>query len=495
MARITSRVLTIAAAVAAFGLLAPVTAGASTGNDYTPGAPGAGDPYFPDMGNGGYDAQHYSLSLKYDPATKAIDAVAKISARTTQNLSQFDLDFLGPFNISKVTVNGRAASYTRTGAQELVIAPDQLMATGEDFIVEVAYSGVPQLINDPSLGVAGWIATHDGAVTLSQPYGSATWYPVNDTTHDKATYDFTVTVPTGLQVLANGDPAGEVEEGSNTTFRWIDSEPTSSELVLMAIGHFDVSDTRTASGLRNITAVDPAAVQAGLSSAATADQTEGRGQRRTAPLTAPADDFNKTTADVAEWAQNLYGTYPFSSVGGIDVLAPNVGYSMETQTRPVYAKGSPGALPSASLISHELAHQWFGNSVTPNTWQDMWLNESFATYTEWLYSEQHGGQTVQQIFDAAYNSASRNWSGKVADPGRDHIFDDLVYTRGAMTLHQLRLAIGDTAFFKLVKEWPAAYRYGNATTAQFMAFAQQYTQTDLSPLFQTWLYTEGKPAL
>jgi aminopeptidase N len=476
MARITSRTLAVAAAVAAVGLLGPMAA-AGTHRVFTPGAPGAGDPYFPDMGNGGYDARHYALSVEYEPATKAIDADAKISAHATQNLARFDLDFLGPLKISKLTVNGRPATYTRTGAQELVITPQHGLPDGRDFTVEVAYSGVPQLINDPSLGVSGWIATHDGAVALSQPFGSATWYPVNDSTRDKATYDFTVTVPGDLKVLANGDPAGERTRGGKTTFRWIDREPTASELVLLAIGHFDVKNTRTKSGLRNITALDPAAVAAGTS----------------VPDASTA--FNTATANVIDWEQQVYGRYPFSSVGGIDVLAPNVGYSLETQSRPVYAKRTAGALPSADLLAHELGHQWFGDSVTPAEWKHIWLNEGFATYTEWLYSEQHGGQTAQQLFDAAYNSTRTSWTGKVADPGRDHIFDDLVYTRAAMTLHQVRKAIGDAAFFKLVKAWPAAHRYGNDTTAEFTALAQRYTKKDLGPLFQTWLYTEGKPTL
>ena len=475
MARITSRAFSIAATAAAVGLLAPMTvAGAGTHRAFTPGAPGAGDPYFPDMGNGGYDAQHYSLGLKYDPGTKAIDATAKITARTTQNLSRFDLDFLGPLKISKLTVNGRKASYTRTGAQELVITPDRGLPQGREFIVDVAYSGVPQLINDPALGVSGWIATHDGAVALSQPFGSATWYPVNDTTHDKATYDFTVTVPNGLKVLANGDPAGTSTRGANTTFRWNDRQPTASELVLMAIGHYDVRDKRTSTGLRNITALDPAAMKAG---------------------TGNADDFNKATADVIDWEQTVYGRFPFSSTGGIDVLAPNVGYSLETQTRPVYARRAAGALPANDLLAHELGHQWFGDAVTPYVWKHIWLNEGFATYTEWLYSEQHGGKTAQQYFAAAYASAGTDWTGKVADPGRDHIFDDLVYTRGAMTLNQLRRAIGDKAFFALVKAWPAQHRFGNDTTAEFTSFAQRYTHKDLRPLFQAWLYTAGKPKL
>ena len=208
---------------------------------------------------------------------------------------------------------------------------------------------------------------------------------------------------------------------------------------------------------------------------------------------AASDSFNKATADVIDWEKTQFGAYPFTSVGGINVLAPNVGYSLETQGRPVYARRAAGAPPSPTLLAHELGHQWYGDAVTPATWASIWLNEGFATYAEWLYSEQHGGMTAQQHFDQAYNSTSTVWTGKVADPGRDHIFDDLVYTRGAMTLQQVRNAIGDATFFRLLREWPAQNRYGNDTTAQFIAFTEHLSHQSLDSLFKNWVFTEGKP--
>jgi len=192
---------------------------------FSPGAPGAGDPYFPDMGNGGYDVRHYDIRLAFDPRTKAISATTTILARATQNLSRFNLDFQGPLKISKLSVNGRDAAFARSGAQELVITPRHGLWRGSTFLVSVTYAGVPQKIDDPALGLSGWVATKDGPVALNQPIGAATYYPVNDTTGDKATYTQTVTVPTGLTVLANGEPGPTTEHNGRTTFRWQMKQP------------------------------------------------------------------------------------------------------------------------------------------------------------------------------------------------------------------------------------------------------------------------------
>ncbi|HEX6685329.1 MAG TPA: hypothetical protein VF062_21240 [Candidatus Limnocylindrales bacterium] len=173
---------------------------------FSPGAPGSGDAYFPDMGNGGYDVSHYQLELRYDPATRVLDGKARIAARATQSLSRFNLDFQGPLTIDALTVNGASAGYAREGAQELVITPTSGLRNGSAFAVEVSYRGVPQRIDDPALGTSGWVATEDGAVALNQPFGAATFYPVNDTPQDKATYGYRLTVPTGLAALANGEP-------------------------------------------------------------------------------------------------------------------------------------------------------------------------------------------------------------------------------------------------------------------------------------------------
>lgn len=462
--------LLLTVAVAASLCAAPAVATAAS-NRFTPGSPGAGDPYFPDMGNGGYDVQHYDVRLGFDPAQRTIAGVTTITARATQNLSRFNLDLRG-LRVRSVTLDDRRASFERTGAQELVITPSNGLLRGTYFTVKIRYGGIPKRVDDPALGTSGWIATKDGAIGLNQPFGAATYFPVNDTPKDKATYTQTVTVPKDLQVIANGEPSAVGYDGTLRTYRWTMNQPMASELASVAIGKYHVTTSSLAVGKRaipNITAIGTSI-----------DTVKGRGHT-----------LNAMTARVVGWESSLFGPYPFSSTGGIidDIGA---GYALEVQGRPVYDQGNSAT--NGDLLAHELGHQWFGDSVTPETWADIWLNEGFATYSEWLWREQFRGVPVAVTAKNAYDG-ERDWSGQVANPGRNHIFDDLVYTRGALTLQALRLEVGDTAFFKILRTWPNAHRFGNADTRDFIAFAERASGQNLGAFFHRWVYSPGKPAL
>jgi hypothetical protein len=195
---------------------------------------------------------------------------------------------------------------------------------------------------------------------------------------------------------------------------------------------------------------------------------------------------------------SVLGPYPFKQAGGIVDDDPSIGFALENQTRPTYSKDffQVDGADNDSVITHELAHQWTGDNLALGRWQDIWLNEGFATYLEWLWSEHEGRATAQEIFDndASIPADDSFWSLKIGDPGPDHLFDGPVYDRGAMTLHALRLQIGDSAFFRLVKRWTAIHAGGNVTTPQFIALAERVSGQDLGDFFTTWLFTPTKPS-
>ncbi|MFC9972783.1 M1 family metallopeptidase [Spirillospora sp. NPDC127200] len=438
---------------------------AATGPVFRPGAAGAGDPYFPKAGNGGYDVRRYDVSLRYrpGPAGPHIAGRATVTATATQNLSRFDLDLVG-HRVGGVTVDGRAAAFRREG-QELIVTPAAGIAKGARFTVTVRYAGTPKSLNDPGLGRTGWIDTADGAATLSQPLGSATWFPLNDHPSDKAAHSFTVEVPRGLRVIANGEPGRTTRTAGGTVFRWRSDQPMAGYLALLAIGRFTVRDGRTPQGVRMVTAVDPT-------------------------VSPDAEWLPRTTGTVTDRLARIFGPYPFASTGGVIDDMP-VGYALETQNRPAYPGGA-----NTTLVVHELAHQWFGNSVSVKRWQDVWLNEGFATYAEWLWSERTGGPSAARHFAAAYDRPAdfAGWRRPTGAPGRKGMFEFFpVYTRGAMTVHALRTTVGDPAFFRILKSWPTARRHRHATTADFVAHAEKVSGKRLGGLFRTWLFTPGKP--
>ena len=196
--------------------------------------------------------------------------------------------------------------------------------------------------------------------------------------------------------------------------------------------------------------------------------------------------------EAVDFLSGLYGPYPFESVGGIVDWAPNVFFALETQTKPNY-----DVLPDELTIVHELAHQWFGDALVLDHWSDMWLNEGFATWSEWIWTESHGGQTAQERFDELYDTPedSSLWSpAPDALPGPADLFGTPVYDRGAMTLQALRDKIGsDTTFFNILRTWYAENRYSNVTTEEFIATAERVSGRQLDRLFDVWLFQEGRP--
>jgi aminopeptidase N len=447
------------------GPVAVADAGRQNGEE---GSSGLGDRFFPLAGNGGYDVDHYDLDLSWDPATGVLAGKVVIEAHALQTLERFDLDLRG-FDVSRVTVNGRRARFARDG-QELIISPARDIERDQEMKIVVRYSGVPQTVIDPDGALDGWIPTHDGAIALSEPQGSPSWFPVNDYPTDKATLSMSMTVPSSRTVLGNGLPDKPQHHGTQTTYTWRERRPMASYLATVAIGNYDVTTTSTSSGIPVIVGVDP-------------------------QLAASSQPSLDRIGEMLDWEIAQFGRYPFESVGAIVVDAPDVGYALETQTRPVFT----AAVDDSTLV-HELAHQWFGDSVALASWPEMWLNEGFATYVEWMWSEREGGPTPQQLADEAYASkdaADPFWTvapGPDTLPDPSQLFSEPVYLRGAMTLQALRTEIGDDVFFRVLRRWAQTNRDGNVSTAEFVAFAETASGRDLSGLFQEWLSTPVKPA-
>ena len=454
-------------------VLAGAPADAATGSG-TPGAPGAGDPYYPLDGNGGYDVQHYDLAIRYAPATDALAGVVRIRARATQRLSAFNLDLDG-LTIRSITVDGRPAKWSRAGT-ELTVTPRRSLAYGHLFDTRIVYDGVPKVIRDPDLGDGGAFPTDDGVVVLGEPDVAQAWFPSNDHPSDKASYSIALTVPAGLQAISNGVPAGRSTVRGWSTWRWEQREPMATYLAMAAIGKYDVTSYRK-NGIQFLDAIDPAIPAATYARIAKSFARE---------------------PEILQFLSGYFGPYPFHAAGGIVDADGEWGYALENQSRPIYTPQDFGTQEDGdSVVVHELAHQWYGDSLALERWRGIWLNEGFASYAEWLWSEHEGLGTAQQAFDKLYAipATATLWKSKVADPGPPNLFIGAVYNRGAMTLHVLRRAVGDPAFFRILRTWAQLHRNGNVTTEEFIALAKRISGKNLDALFTAWLYTPSKPAL
>jgi aminopeptidase N len=433
--------------------------------DFRPGAEGIGDPYFTAAGNGGYDVAGYDLALRYDPASGRLSGTATITATATQDLASFNLD-LAHLTTRKVTVDGQAAQ-RRADGNELVVTPATGIVHGRPFTVVVDYSGEPKPLGSDVLGVGGWLRTDDGGFALGQPESASTWFPVNDHPADKATFALAMTVPDGVEAISNGVPGERRSAGGWTTWTWSEGAPMASYLATVVIGQYRVGSS-THNGKPMVIAIP-----------------------ESLPADGPAAKSLARTGEVTDFLATQFGPYPFDAYGGVVLDDERVGYALETQSRPVYGNTFFTGGENSIVVAHELAHQWFGDSVAIERWQDIWLNEGFATYAEWLWQEHGGVATAQQSFDRRY--ARFDWTVPPGRPGVENLFGPAVYQRGAMTLHAVRLTIGEEAFYQLLRSWAADHRDGNVTTGQFIAAAEKVSGKDLDALFQAWLYGTTQP--
>jgi aminopeptidase N len=431
------------------------------------GTGGLGDPYFPDLGNGGYQVEDYDLAIATDPVVDRFDATATLTLVTEQALSSFNLDLIG-WEVGEVSVDGVAADVRRSDG-ELIVTPAEPLDAGVTVEVVVPYSGSP-LDQDPGrfLFGPGWVDLGDeGSFVASEPDAARGWFPGNDHPADPATFTFRITVPEGYTVAANGLLQERTPQPDGTvTWVWRASDPMSTYLATVAIGDFVLTEPQTVDGVVLRDAFD----------ADVADDA--------------AVDF-APTAEMLEVFSDLFGPYPFEAYGHLVVEQP-LGFALETQTLSLFG----GDLVTGDglyeeIVAHELAHQWFGNLLRPATWDEIWLNEGFATYAEVLWTEAATGQSA----DTLIRGYVLPGIGPIADPGVEDLFGVSVYNRGAMTLHALRRTVGDDAFFGILRTYVERHAGEAVTTEDFVAVAEEVGGQELDAFFDAWLTDPAPPPL
>jgi aminopeptidase N len=466
-ARALSATLLGSLVAAAMGPVSGPAAGASP--DPVAGAAGIGDPYYPLDGNGGYDVTHYDVHDSYRHQTHELTGWTDVSLTAREALSSFDLDLM--LQPTSVTVDGDPAAFRKSRPHELVVTPASPIADGRQVVVHVDYHGKPG-----SLSYAGeqpWLDQGGEASATNEPHMAPWWFPADDHPRDKASYDITFSAPSAEKVISNGTLVGTQTADGMTAWHWQMPEPMATYLAFVAVGPFRVEQ----------------GVYHGRPwyDAVSTDYPE--------QVQDDALRLLRRTPHMVEWLEQQFGPYPFDTTGGVVVWGYR-GFALENQSRPTYPFLGTGTDARLTQL-HELAHQWFGDDVSVRRWRDIWLNEGFATWAEWRFTETHGGISAQRQLLRAYRGRPASgafWRLHVAAPGTRRMFDEPVYLRGAMTLQALRHRVGPATFRLLLRTWVKDHAGRSGSTSQFEALARQVSGQHLGGFFDRWLHSGVKPA-
>ncbi|MCU1369906.1 MAG: peptidase rane alanine aminopeptidase [Ilumatobacteraceae bacterium] len=429
------------------------------------------DSTFPGLGDPRIDVSSEAVTVRAAPDDPEISGRARLTLRSTvdEPLTSFTLGLRGP-QATSITVDGTAARSAAADG-ELTITPGSPIPPDTDVEVEVVYAGLPDQTEFPGWGMpVGWQADDEGGwFAMSEPDGTATWAPVNDHPSDKASWTVALDVPRGVTGVSNGrlEGGGPTRTGDGRDrWTWVEDEPMASYLVLAAVGAYDLVSSEH--GDVQVVRAFPADMS--------------KGDR------AAFDPIE----DILDYYASQFGPYPDEDAGAI-VVPTDLGLALESQTRPLF--GTDGVTgDSAPALAHELAHQWFGDAVTPETWTDVWLNEGFATYADWMWTEHDGGPTVDDTARRAARSGPAD-EAAVRDPESAGSFSAAVYEGGAVALHALRQTVGDEVFLRILRTWVSTNGGASANTGDLVAIASEESGRDLTGFFDEWLDQTPQPDL
>ncbi len=435
----------------------------------TPVTPGTTDTYMPDHGDPRYAVDHYQLDLTYQPRSNLLDGVAEVRLHTLTDTSALRFD-LHELRVTKVSVTGATlGKYTRK-PKRLTVTLKKPAPAGSELVVRIEYGGNPRPVRSATLGEAGWEELTDGVIVASQPHGSPSWFPCNDQARDKASYDVHLTLPADYTVAFSGETREVRRRGSRRTWTFQQRHPMAPYLASVQIGKYREQSL------------------------------DGPGVpiRILRPEGLPTDAFAASFGRQREMLtcfEDAFGPYPFDSYSCVITDDP-LEIPLESQALSTFGRNHCSAdWDAVRLIAHELSHQWFGNAVTASSWQDIWLHEGFACFSEWVWSEHSGGPGIAEHAAREHARLSALPQDlRLSDPGAADMFDDRVYKRGALTLAALRDLIGAEDFGRLLRRWVAQHRGGVVCTEDFLALAEEVSGRSLRGFFDAWLHEVTLPA-
>ncbi|GAA2811156.1 M1 family metallopeptidase [Crossiella cryophila] len=449
---------------------------ASAAPTFTPGSPGVGDRLLPGLGNGGYDAEEYTVDFRFEPGVTTMAGRTTMTARATQNLSRFNLDFAGGV-VHKVRVDGRRAEFRLEG-EELVITPARPVRAGRGFAVEVEYTAdraakVPSPVDE----TAGWSKLADGGFALwSQPDRAHMFFPVNDHPSDKARFTYRVDAPEGWTVLANGIRTGERTAGGRTVVTHRTVHPITSQVAQLAVGKFDL-----------VTGTGPHGLP--LRSAVTTGKVE---QVRPA--------LDRISGHLAWLEQRIGRPFPLETYGvlGLDGNRPMHTDALETATLSTFLTRSLTELEQTEpVMVHEAAHQWFGNSISFRSYEDVWLSEGFATYFGQLWEQEHGGTSVPDSLRRIYGAdqEARTALGSIVVSNEPKGIFGLARAGGALVVYALRQAAGEQTFQRILQAFLDRHRDRTASTADFERVVTETAGPEIAGVLRDWLHSPTTPPM